>query len=303
MVSFAELRSLLTGAHGEPGVVRADAASGVGEDPDFDQRFRHQRALRWARGVRNGMSLATLIRFRLGLSDEIKFHGVTVQQSPNQATYRTIEDIWMRGEWDISGFVPRRGWRVIEIGANVGVYAMLAASRGASVVAYEPTPSAFELLQANTAYWKVQCHRSAVVGAPRETVRLFVHPTRDTRNTLFGNEGGICNTSHVARGATQVVFDQSTEVSAVPITEVLAEPCDLLKVACEGAEFEIFAHARCVLPNARRIILELHSEMRTEHGTAEDLMRLVRDVGFDIQLQEPYPGTSRQFLTAIRRRT
>lgn len=283
-------------------MLRREGESGVSEDPDFDERFRRQRVRRWARGVRNGMSLTSLTRYRLGLSDEIEFHGVTVQQSENQATYRLIEDIWMRGEYDLPGFVPQPGWRVVDIGANVGIYAMLAASRGARVVAYEPAPETFERLRGNTAKWAVECHNLAVVGEPRATVRLFIHPLRDTRNTLFGPEGGVSNTAAGVAGAvSEVVFDHSVEVPAISIAEALHSPCDLLKVACEGAEFEMFAHAGAALRNAARIILELHGGMRTTSGDAEDLVAKVRDAGFDIDVQAPYPGTTRQFLTARRR--
>jgi FkbM family methyltransferase len=280
---------------------RGRVLRGVTEDPDFDERFRRQRIRRWLRGIRNGMSAGPLARFRLGLGDDIRFQGVTVQQSPNQATLRLIEDIWMRGEYDIPGYVPQRGWRVIDIGANVGIYAMLAASRGARVVAYEPEPGAFGRLSANTARWNVECHQAAVVGAPRQAVTLFLHPLRDTRNTLFGRDGGICNISRTMGVASQVIFENSIEVAAVPIAAVLGSPCDLLKVACEGAEFEIFAHARGVLRNAGRIVIELHGEMRTDHGSAQELAFSIRDAGYSVEVLQPYPGTSRQFLTATRR--
>jgi hypothetical protein len=51
--------------------------------------------------------------------------------------------------------------------------------------------------------------------------------------------------------------------------------CDLLKVACEAGEFEIFAHAGEELRNARRIILELHTDVQTEYGDADDLVHTV----------------------------
>jgi FkbM family methyltransferase len=282
-------------------VTRSPAGSDVVDDLDFDFRFRQQRLRRWARGIRNGMSPWALARYHLGLSDEIRFRGVSVCQAGNQATYRTIEDVWMRGEYDIAGFVPQPGWRLIDIGANAGVYTMLSASRGARIVAYEPAPDTFERLRANTARWGVDCRRAAVVGAPRATVRLFLHPLRDTRNTMFGAEGGISDTSREVAPTAPIAFDTSIEVPAVPITEVLAEPCDLLKVSCEGAEFEIFAQARSVLPKVARIILELHGELRTAHGGAEELVRLLRDARFDVQVRDTFPGMSRKFLTAVRR--
>lgn len=282
-------------------VRRAAAELGVAEDVDFDFRFRQQRLRRWTRGIRNGMSPLSLLRYHLGLSEEIRFRGVVVSQAPNQATYRTIEDVWMRGEYDIPGFIPQPGWRVIDVGANAGIYAMLSASRGARVVAYEPASDTFDRLRANTRRWNVDCRQAAVVGAPRGSVRLFLHPLRDTRNTLFAAEPGVTGTSREVAPPLPVNFAHSVEVPAVPIDTVLAEPCTLLKVSCEGAEFEIFAHAPSVLPRAERIILELHTEMRTSHGGAEELVQLLRGAGFRVEIHETFPGMSRKFLTAVRR--
>jgi len=282
-------------------VERGDARWGIPEDPDFDERFRRHRVARWIRGVRNGMSLRSLLGFRLGVSNEIRFHGVAVRQSPNQATYRLIEDIWMRGEYDLPGVVPQPGWRVVDVGANVGIYAMLAASRGARVTAYEPGPAAFERLQANTAAWQVQCHHAAVVGVPQRSVRLFLHPVRDTRNTMLGDRGGVSNRARAEGVVPPVSFAGSVEVPAVTMQDVLATPCDLLKIACEGAEFELLAHAGPQLRHAARIVMELHGEFTTEHGDAAEAVQRVRDAGFDVAVTTPYPGTSRRFLTAARR--
>lgn len=246
------------------------------------------------------MHLSSLIAFHLGWSDDIRFCGAIVHQSPNQATYRLIEDIWMRGEYDLPGVVPEPGWRVIDIGANVGIFAMLAASRGASVTAYEPAPMAFGRLRANTAPWNVDCHHAAVVGAPQATVRLYLHPARDTRNTLLGARGGVSNRALAAGSSAPVSFDGSVDVPAISIRDVLAPSCDLLKIACEGAEFELLAQAGPQLRNAARIVMELHGELSTEHGNADDAIRRVRDAGFTVALTAPYPGTSRRFLTAAR---
>jgi FkbM family methyltransferase len=271
--------------------------AGLCEDPDFDHRFRRDALRRWARGFRNGMDLWSLLRFRLGLTEEIRFHGIPVQQSDNQATYRLIHDIWMRGEYDLEGFIPCSGWHVVEIGANVGIYAMLAASRGARVTAYEPTPDAFMRLVANTRAWSVECHNAAVVGPSRGEVRLFLHQLRDTRNTLLGASGGARNMA-ASEGSVHVAFQHSVCVPSVPISAVLQRPCDLLKIACEGAEFEIIAHAADVLSNARRIMIELHSEMTTDYGGADELIATIRRAGFDVQVRQPLAGMSRRILTA-----
>jgi len=273
------------------------------EDLDFDARFRQDRRERWLRGVRNGMNPFSVVGVRTGLTRSVRFGGVPVQASPNQATYRLIEDIWMRGEYDFDGYVPARGWRVVDIGANVGVFAMLAANRGARVVAYEPNPDTFGRLLANTAKWRVECHHAAVVGKSEGTLPLFLHPLRDTRNTLLGARGGVLNTRASAQSAAPPppIYGETVDVPTVSIDDVLDEPCDLLKIACEGGEFEIFSTVTPRLRNAKRIVLELHTEMETDHGNASRLVAAVRDAGFEVEVRPTHSGMTRVFMTATLR--
>lgn len=256
--------------------------SAAGEDADFDHRFRERRVRRWARGVRNGMSLLSLLRFRFLGGRVLTFHGVPVAVTDNQVTCRLIEDIWMRGEYDLPGFIPAPGWRVVDIGGNVGVFAMLAAGRGARVVSYEPHPDSFRRLREHTAKWAVQCHHAAVVGHARGPVELLVHE-RHTRHSLM-RQAGVA-----VRGAVTV--------PSVSISEVLAEPCDLLKIDCEGSEFELLAAAGPALRQARRIIAELDAAA----GDPAEAAQTVRRNGFDVTLHEPFPGLGFQLMTAVRR--
>jgi hypothetical protein len=73
------------------------------------------------------------------------------------------------------------------------------------------------------------------------------------------------------------------DVPAVGIEGALREPCDLLKLDCEGAEFDIIAAADyAVLRRAQRIILEFHR-------TAGDPMLIVQklsDSGFSASVLE-----------------
>jgi FkbM family methyltransferase len=154
------------------------------------------------------------------------------------------------GEYSLRGLEPYEGDRVIDIGANVGVYALWAARRGATVTAYEPSPTTFGHLRANTRRHAVKSVQAAVVGrvAERASVRLYLHDERSTRNSLLGRE--------VGSGAR---LGRHVDVAAIEIDEVLAEPCDLLKIDCEGAEFAIFDEVGdAALRRTRRVVVEFH---------------------------------------------
>lgn len=252
-----------------------------GEDPDFCYRFRMQRRQRWSNGIHNGMNVWSMLRYRTGLSPDLQFCGVRVDLSADPGVCRTIEDIWMRGEYDLPGFVPQSGWQVIDIGANVGIYTMLAASRGAQVIAYEPYPASFMRLVTHTAKWNVACHNTAVVGRPVTATKLFLHE-RHTRHTV------VPESASKAAG--------TVDVKAIHIDNVLAKPCDLLKIDCEGCEFELINAVGSRLRMAARIIMEIHEAA----GDPAQLAEQIRHTGFDVDLQEPYPDLPFVMLTALR---
>lgn len=238
--------------------------------------------------VRNGVSAGAVLRHRLLRQDDrLVFKGIRVRSPDPAATWLVARDLWSHEEYDVPGFEPRSGWRIADIGANVGLFAMHAASRGATVVAFEPHPSAARCFRANTARWRVELHETAVVGAPTDHVTLWLNPERDIRHTIIGKD--------VRTGRP---LAEGIEVRAVPIDSVLAQPWDLLKLDCEGAEFEILEHGGDALRRTRRIIAEVHLHA----GNPAAATGAVRRAGFDVRLRRSeHLGAPYVQLTATRR--
>ena len=46
-------------------------------------------------------------------------------------------------------FVPQRGWTVFDVGANIGVFTVQQAAKGANVYSFEPNPDAYRRLSRN----------------------------------------------------------------------------------------------------------------------------------------------------------
>jgi hypothetical protein len=104
----------------------------------------------WSRMLRAGVDPLALPRKKLTGQHVIRLRGVAVTSPHPALTYKFAKMIW-GGEYDFPGFVPRPGWKVVDIGANVGLFAMLAGSRGAHVAACEPHPELANYLARNTA--------------------------------------------------------------------------------------------------------------------------------------------------------
>jgi hypothetical protein len=142
---------------------------------------------------RQGLSIRSQLEARVGRANgSPRFAGVSLSAPDPIAAWgisRQIAD----GEYAHPGLMPVRGDRVVDIGANIGVYSLWAARRGARVTAYEPAPNTFPHLIANVSRAsQITPVQAAVVGvAPASgSATLFLHDERSTRNTLLGQEVG-----------------------------------------------------------------------------------------------------------------
>jgi FkbM family methyltransferase len=200
----------------------------------------------WARLVSNGLDPRSAVRMRLSRPETVRFRGRTVGGPDPDRLAWMVERIW-GGEYDLPGFVPRRGDRVADIGANIGIFSVLAAGRGARVTAIEPHPGNFGWLERNTAGWPVDCRRAAVLGS--------VPP-----------DGEVSLVESDAHTAHRVADSGGNRVPAVSFADVIAEGYDLVKLDVEGAEFGIVADTPLdVLGRVPRLVAEIHHAAGDPH--------------------------------------
>jgi len=135
---------------------------------------------------------------------------------------------------------------VIDVGSNVGHYALVAAAalRGTGEVrAYEPEPKAFAELEGNVRLngFSNVVARHAAVSERHGRAGLFVDA---------GNAGG-----HSLAEANTRRGDGRVEVQTVTLDEECAgRPVGLLKIDAQGAEAKILLGAREVLTRARPLV-------------------------------------------------
>jgi FkbM family methyltransferase len=117
--------------------------------------------------------------------------------------------------------------RVLVVGANVGTLAVPLAMRANEVVAYEPQPLIYKLLEANAAINNVEhkllC-RNAAVGAEAGRIKVPVV-----------NMGAVCNMGMVGKAN----WGEGVEVPLVDIKLEVDQYYDLIVLDVEGMEVEI----------------------------------------------------------------
>jgi len=185
----------------------------------------------------------------------------------------------------------RPGQHVVEVGANVGWYSLLFASRvapGGSVTAFDANPRMVELLRRTLA---ANGYAAAVRVVP---LAVTDRPGRATLHRLQRQQGS--SSLYAFAPADLAVWDDQAvplEVEATSLDAFFGSdgpPPDLIKIDAEGAEPAILAGMQRLLERAPRVqlVLEFRPDVlaRAGHDPHAFLTSLVR-LGFRLHAITP----------------
>jgi FkbM family methyltransferase len=164
---------------------------------------------------------------------------------------------------------------IVDIGANIGAFSLFAAGRWprARVLAYEPAPENLLWLERNVRanrHDRIEIHPAAVCGATGEV-------------TLWLREG---TEAHSLWGDGAHARVPATTLDAI-VAEITPDTIDLLKLDCEGAEYDILIGREDLLArHVRFVALEYHEEYG--HHVCE-LTQVLNRAGFRHRVSPPHP--------------
>lgn len=224
------------------------------------------------------------IKFGLTSTDPVLFRtrqGILIEAPRSLLVeFREIfmSESYMRGMTFTLGENPV----VVDIGANVGFFTLYILSRlhGAKVFSYEPIPTNFRQLERNLQLNSglcVTCFQKAVAGQSGY-IPLHCDSGNGYTTTASINEGGS-NTGTIT-------------VEAVSLLDVFRENglerCDLLKMDCEGAEFEILYNCpRKIMDQIGNIVIEVHGG--PGRNNIDSLEEYLTGIGF-VTKRAPHTG-------------
>ncbi len=204
-----------------------------------------------------------------------------------------VHCVLIQEDYTSAGFNIERADTVIDIGGNIGCFAVLAAKRASAgrVLVFEPDGENYRLLCRN-----IKANDLSNVVAERVAVA-----GKAGTLTLFKAQYGPLHTTIPQRLAESVGAES---VEAITLTDIFdrfgVKTCDFLKLDCEGAEYDILYNTPPdYLKRTRKIVLEYHAQSEKQN-TAGKLAAYLESHGFEIVDFTDFVGYDAGFLKVRR---
>ncbi len=231
--------------------------------------------------VRNWLSLIPIFLKPSSSGD----HTIRLRKQPIRLRLRGAMDVWAVKETFLDALYTRYGvpvqdrWTVVDIGAGIGDFSIYAAFKkpNTTVYAFEPFPESYQLLIHNLAANDIN------------NVLPFQEAVWSQSGNLTLDLSGGEPLQITSRGAD---FDSNDvnfiTVKAITLEDVLLgqgmKRVDLLKLDCEGAEYDILMKApSAVLARIDRIVMEYHDVSEECHH--QRLIPFLEDAGYQVTHQ------------------
>ena len=157
-------------------------------------------------------------------------------------------------------------WTVVDIGANIGYYALMEAKIAKRVIAIEPGPENYKFLKHN-----IKMNRYAV-----ETHQLAIG---DQKGTVGFEISKACNWNKIAIGEGDIVVEMTTLDNLLTGQEV-----DFVRMDVEGYEMSIIKGMDYILTHNRPdMFIEVHRDLLKNYGSSQlEFMEALAEYGYRI---------------------
>lgn len=202
-----------------------------------------------------------------------------------ESIYPIFKEIFMEDVYNADNLISKLPTSpvIIDIGANAGFFNVLLFSKlkNARVLAYEPLPSNIsrfrKTIEQNNLSEKIQLEQVAVTGIPIAMLELFTEKTTD--NSVIASVFSDFDERNT----------QKLEVPAKSLTAIINENnldhVDLMKLDCEGSEYDILYNTPVTILNRiNMIIVEVH-EIDDNKNNLDSLTAFLQSCGYKTSSQ------------------
>jgi len=197
----------------------------------------------------------------------LTINGLALNVRPDTTDKTAAVEVIKAHVYDRGGVIIEQSDVWLDAGANIGSFSVLAASKGATVVALEPHPENVALLKRNVSGRSVEVIEAAVAVAGGEAA-LFV---------CNGDKNKYRHTLATIRGR------ESIRVEVMPIQPLL-DRVNAVKLDVEGSEIEMLEV--CDFSGIRKLVFEYHFDRCRSIPRFLAICERLRGVGFTVEARQ-----------------
>lgn len=175
-------------------------------------------------------------------------NGINLKLRTKSTDIHAFVNVWLLEEYKHSKTFLKNSDTIIDVGGHIGLFSIYASQycKKGKIFCYEPIKRNYELLLENVERNNLNniiCFNKAVF-SNMEKVKIFLDED-DAAHSLYGT-------------STQSIEIESTSIKKI-MDENHIEECNLLKLDCEGSEYEIISSIPDdYLKRIKKISLEYH---------------------------------------------
>jgi FkbM family methyltransferase len=173
-------------------------------------------------------------------------------------------------------FKTIKGNQFINIGSNVGGYALRAHKNFKKIIALEPNPEVFAILRKNVKLNKLKIRTlNYAIWNKEGTLKLYMPKNK------MGNLGGLSTILLESMGEKGITYNRFFKVKTKKLDSITnhIKSIDLLLIDAENAEVEILEGGIDTLHKTKNIIIEVRP------NTEEKVKQILTDNGFIIKAE------------------
>jgi FkbM family methyltransferase len=212
-------------------------------------------------------------------------------------------ETFKRGQYRRPGFELRRDDMVVDVGANIGMFALWAEPQisAGRLICIEPNPQTLECLRMNIARNDLRnvIVIAAAAGGETGTMELIYQPGWEafahsaavdspwflTRSKIGAASRWLLH--RVLRQAHQPATTKPIVVPQLPLSRIMDEhgvaTVNFLKIDCEGSEYEVLRSLDAAhWARIERVVIEYHDFGRNRNH--RELVKILRDNGFEVEV-------------------
>ena len=203
--------------------------------------------------------------------------GLKIKIRVKSTDLMALTNVWIRNEYEIENFSIKDDDVIIDVGAHIGLFSLLVSqkSRNGKIFSFEPIKENFSLFNSNLELNHIKniFPFNMAVSKNADGVELFLSDD-DSAHSIFSKK---VNSISIESISLQKIFDENK-----------IDFCKLLKLDCEGAEYQIIdSLSPEYMDRIQNMAIEYHfADSRPE--LVEKLITKIKNSGFNIKTRPHY---------------